>query len=68
VHGALPTDLKHLNRHLGFVERKSTASGHTTTDTDPGIAAAKGDHSLEIYSLSTDHYQIELLANLDKAP
>ena len=28
----------------------------------------KGDYSLETYILGTDHYQIELLANLDKVP
>lgn len=49
-------------------ERKITASGHETTDTDPGIATSKGDYSCETYILSQDRYQIELLANLDKAP
>jgi kynurenine formamidase len=48
--------------------RKITASGHETTDTDPGIATTKDDYSLENYILGTDHYQIELLANLDKLP
>ncbi len=48
--------------------RKITASGHETTDTDPGIATSKGDYSLEMYILSQDKYQIELLANLDKVP
>jgi ribosomal protein L7/L12 len=48
--------------------RKITASGHETTDTDPGIATSKGDYSLETYILGTNHYQIELLANLDKVP
>jgi len=51
-----------------YEERKITASGHETTDTDPGIATSSGDYSLEIYILSTDHYQIELLTNLDKVP
>lgn len=45
-----------------------TASGHETTDTDPGIATSQGDYSLEAYILGTDHYQIELLNNLDQAP
>ncbi len=49
-------------------ERKITASGHETTDTDPGIATSKGDYSCETYILSQDRYQIELLANLDKVP
>ena len=48
--------------------RKITASGHETTDTDPGVATSKGDASLETYILGTDHYQIELLANLDQVP
>jgi kynurenine formamidase len=51
-----------------YEERKITASGHETTDTDPGVAASKGDFSLEKYILSTNHYQIELLANLDQVP
>jgi kynurenine formamidase len=51
-----------------YEERKITASGHETTDTDPGIATSKDDYSLETYILSTNHYQIELLANLDQVP
>lgn len=51
-----------------YEERKITASGHETTDTDPGIATSKDDYSLETYVLSTNHYQIELLANLDQVP
>lgn len=51
-----------------YEDRKITASGHETTDTDPGVAASKGDFSLETYILSTNHYQIELLANLDQVP
>ena len=51
-----------------YEERKITASGHETTDTDPGIATSKDDYSLGTYILGTDHYQIELLANLDKVP
>src|SRR6266404_3681285 len=38
------------------------------TDTDPGLAMTKDDYSLETYILSTNHYQIELLTNLDQAP
>ena len=48
--------------------RKITASGHETTDTDPGIAASKDDYSLETYILGANHYQIELLTNLDQVP
>ncbi len=48
--------------------RHITASGHEPTDTDPGIATSQGDYSLEAYILGTDHYQIELLTNLDQVP
>jgi kynurenine formamidase len=51
-----------------YEQRKITASGHETTDTDPGIAASKDDYSLETYILTTNHYQIELLTNLDQVP
>lgn len=51
-----------------YEKQKITASGHETTDTDPGIATSRGDYSLETYILSQDKYQIELLANLDKVP
>jgi len=51
-----------------YGERKITASGHEPTDTDPGIATSKGDYSLEAYILKQNHYQIELLTNLDKVP
>lgn len=51
-----------------YETRKITASGHETTDTDPGIQASADDYSLEAYILSTNHYQIELLTNLDKVP
>ena len=47
---------------------KITASGHETTDTDPGTATSRGDYSLERYILSQNHYQIELLCNLDRVP
>lgn len=51
-----------------YETRKITASGHETTDTDPGIATSKDDYSLETYILKQNHYQIELLTNLDKVP
>lgn len=51
-----------------YEKRGITASGHETTDTDPGISTSKGDYSLETYILSHDKYQIELLTNLDKVP
>lgn len=49
-------------------ERNVTAIGHETTDTDPGLATTKDDYSLEDYVLRQNHYQIELLANLDEVP
>lgn len=51
-----------------YEKRKATANGHETTDTDPGFAASKDDFSLETYVLSHDHYQIELLTQLDQVP
>jgi len=35
-----------------YEERKITASGHETTDTDPGVATSKEDASLEPTSLA----------------
>lgn len=51
-----------------FEDRKVTASGHETTDTDPGLATSKDDYSLESYILGLNHYQIEMLTNLDQVP
>ncbi len=48
--------------------RHITASGHETTDTDPGLATTHDDYSLEAYILKSGHYQIELLTNLDQVP
>jgi len=53
---------------LLYEKRGITASGHETTDTDPGLATTKDDYSLESYILGLNHYQIELLANLDHVP
>ena len=53
---------------LLYEQRHITASGHETTDTDPGLATSKDDYSLESYILGLNHYQIELLTNLDKVP
>ena len=53
---------------LLYEDRKITASGHETTDTDPGFATDKDDYSLESYILGLNHYQIEMLADLDKVP
>lgn len=51
-----------------YETRGITASGHETTDTDPGISTTKDDYSLESYILGLNHFQIELLANLDQVP
>jgi kynurenine formamidase len=51
-----------------YEKRKIVASGHETTDTDPGIKTSKDLYEAESYVLSTDHYQIELLAHLDRVP
>jgi kynurenine formamidase len=53
---------------LLYEERHIAASGHETTDTDPGLQTSKDDYTLESYVLGTNHYQIEMLANLDKVP
>jgi kynurenine formamidase len=53
---------------LLYEDRHITASGHETTDTDPGVSTTKDDYSLESYVLGTNHYQIEMLANLDQVP
>lgn len=51
-----------------YETRKIRASGHETTDTDPGIAASKDEFPLETYILKHDRYQIELLDNLERLP
>jgi kynurenine formamidase len=51
-----------------YEDRKITASGHETTDTDPGLQTTKDNYMLESYVLGQDHFQIELIANLDKVP
>jgi len=51
-----------------YEERKIRASGHETTDTDTGIVASKDEFPLETYILKQNHYQVELLDNLDKVP
>jgi kynurenine formamidase len=53
---------------LLYEDRHIAASGHETTDTDPGVSTTKDDYSLESYVLGTNHYQIEMLANLDQVP
>ena len=51
-----------------YETRKIIASGHETTDTDPGSATTHDDYGLESYLLGFNHFQIELLTNLDKIP
>jgi kynurenine formamidase len=51
-----------------YLQRHAVATGHETTDTDPGTAASRGDYSLEAWILHHGHYQIELLDNLDRVP
>lgn len=51
-----------------YETRKITASGHETTDTDPGFSVSKDSYQLESYILGLNRYQIELLANLDQVP
>ncbi len=51
-----------------YEDRRVTATGHETTDTDPGLSTSKGDYAMETYVLGTNHYQIELLTNLDQVP
>jgi kynurenine formamidase len=53
---------------LLYEQRQIAASGHETTDTDGGLGATKDDYSMESYVLGTNHYQIEMLADLDQVP
>ena len=49
-----------------YEERKIAASGHETTDNAPNGLDPNMD--MERYVLGTNHYQIELLTNLDQVP
>jgi len=51
-----------------YEERHITASGHETTDTDPGLVTSTDKYPLESYILGLNHFQIELLTNLDQVP
>lgn len=55
--------LKYLYEVRGIV-----GSGHEPPDTDAAVAQPKTGFAAEAYVLGTDHYQIELLNNLDKVP
>jgi kynurenine formamidase len=45
-----------------------TASGHETTDTDPGVLVSINAFPAETYVLAANGFQIELLANLQDIP
>jgi kynurenine formamidase len=49
-------------------ERRITAIGHDTTDTDPGVATSAGQEPAETYILAADRWQLELMANLEEVP
>jgi kynurenine formamidase len=49
-----------------YEERKITASGHETSDNAPN--SRDPAMAIERYVLGTNHYQIELLTNLDQVP
>ena len=51
-----------------YEQRKIVGNGHETADTDAATAQVQGGFAAESYALGTDHYQIELLANLDQVP
>jgi kynurenine formamidase len=51
-----------------YLKQKVTATGHETTDTDGGLRVSKDDYGLEAWILQQNHYQVELLANLDQVP
>jgi kynurenine formamidase len=51
-----------------YHERGVTASGHDTTDTDPGVVVSRREAPLELFVLSQNKWQIELLTNLDLVP
>jgi len=51
-----------------FDERGVTAIGHEPIDSDAAIAQVGEFFSCESYVLKSNHFQIELIANLDKVP
>jgi kynurenine formamidase len=54
--------------HYPYETKKIRASGHETTDTDPGVVASRDQFPLETYILKQDRYQVELLDNLERVP
>ena len=51
-----------------YEDRKIVGSGHEPLDTDSAVAQNDTGFAAESYVLGTDHYQIELLTNLDQVP
>lgn len=52
-----------------FEERGVAMNGHETFDTDASYLAVEADDlAVERYVLDTCHLQVEVMANLDKAP
>jgi kynurenine formamidase len=51
-----------------YEECQVTATGHETIDPDPGSEAKETQWACERYILGLNHYQIELLAHLDRCP
>jgi len=51
-----------------FDERGVTAVGHEPIDADAAVSQKEGFFSCESYVLSTNRFQVELLANLDQVP
>ncbi len=51
-----------------YEERHITANGHEPPDTDAAIQQLETGFAGEFYVLDSDHYQIELLDNLEKIP
>lgn len=49
-------------------ERGVTAVGHETLDTDGSAGVRARGLDCEKYVLESDHYQVEVMANLDKLP
>ena len=51
-----------------FEERNIVGNGHEPPDTDAAVQQLETGFAAEAYVLGTDHYQIELMANLDQVP
>lgn len=51
-----------------YEECEITASGQETIDPDPGCEGKETNWACERYILNLDHYQVDLLANLETCP